>query len=364
MASLKFENLTKEFDGLVAVNNLNLSIKNGEFYVLLGPTGAGKTTSLRCLAGLDKNHQGQIYIGDENVSSWSPALRNVAMVFQQYSLYPHYTVRENLEFPLKSKIRNLTTDEIKKRVSFVAETLRITQLLDRKTDKLSGGEMQRVSIGRAIVRQPKAFLMDEPLSSLDAKLREALRLELKRLQKELDATLLYVTHDQVEAMSMADRIGIIQDGKLIQSSIPHEVYNQPKNVFVASFIGSPKINLFNASIDDGNLVIEGASSPIALEPETQEKLKNAKRELIVGIRPEDIFITRESTPSSIPTEVFLVENMGMENLVNFYIDQYHFKASVDSGFEVARKDKVFFRFDQSKLHFFDKETEENLIQPS
>ncbi|MBF0278162.1 MAG: ABC transporter ATP-binding protein [SAR324 cluster bacterium] len=361
MASITFENLTKKYDDLTAVNDLNLSVNDGEFYVMLGPTGAGKTTSLRCLSGLDKDYQGSVYIGNSNVTDWSPAHRDVAMVFQQYSLYPHLTVRENLEFPLKSKIRMVPQDEIERRVNYAAATLKIVDLLDRKTDKLSGGEMQRVSIGRAIVRKPKVFLMDEPLSSLDAKLREALRIELKRLQKELGATLIYVTHDQVEAMSMADRVGIIKEGQLIQSDTPHKVYNEPKNTFVAGFVGSPKINFFDGIVENGRLTIKGSPHQFQLESEILEKIRGITGELIIGVRPEDIFLTHEAQEGACEAKVYVIEHMGMENLISFHIDPYHFKAATDSAFEVNANDKIYFRFAQEKLHFFDKNSEENLV---
>ncbi len=361
MASIRFENVTKEFDGLVAVDNLNLSIKDGEFYVLLGPTGAGKTTSLRCLSGLDRGHEGKIFIDDVEVSDWAPANRDTAMVFQQYSLYPHYTVRQNLEFPLKSKIRKLSTEEIEKRVRYAAETLRISPLLDRKTDKLSGGEMQRVSIGRAIVRQPKAFLMDEPLSSLDAKLRESLRVELKRLQKELGATLLFVTHDQVEAMSMADRIGVIKDGQLLQSDSPYEVYNHPTSVYVARFVGSPKINLFDGIIENNNLGFKGTSDGFSLEEDLLKGLNGITGEVIVGIRPEDVMVTRETSDNTCASKVYLVEHMGMENLVSFHVGDYYFKSAVDSAFVADVKEDIHFSFAQDKLHFFDSKTGKNLL---
>jgi multiple sugar transport system ATP-binding protein len=362
VASIRFENVTKEFDGLVAVDNLNLSIKDGEFYILLGPTGAGKTTSLRCLSGLDRKHDGKIFIDETEVSDWAPANRDTAMVFQQYSLYPHYTVRQNLEFPLKSKIRKLSKAEIEQRVNYAAETLKIGPLLERKTDKLSGGEMQRVSIGRAIVRQPKAFLMDEPLSSLDAKLRESLRVELKRLQKELGATLLFVTHDQVEAMSMADRIGVIKEGRLLQSDTPFEVYNHPTSVYVARFVGSPKINLFDGIIEGGGLLIKGSEERIQLEESLLAKLDGVTGDVIVGIRPEDVVVTPDATDNSGVAKVYVVEQMGMENLVSFRVDQFLFKASVDSAFEPAVHDKIHFSFIQDKLHFFEKKTEKNLIK--
>ena len=227
MAHIELKGITKTFGNHTALKNLNIDIADGEFFVLLGQTGAGKTTTLRLIAGLEKPTAGQIFIDGQDVADWGAAERDVALVLQQYSLYPRYTVRENLEFPLKSRIRRVEPAEIKERVDRVAKTLRIEHLLDRKTDRLSGGEMQRVSIGRAIVRKPRVFLMDEPLSALDAKLREALRTELKNLQMNLGATFLFVTHDQIEAMSMGDKIGVLNNGQLVQTGTPQEIYQKP-----------------------------------------------------------------------------------------------------------------------------------------
>jgi multiple sugar transport system ATP-binding protein len=243
MADVQLHGVTKRFGDLTAVSDLSLAISDGEFVVLLGPTGAGKTTTLRLVAGLEKPESGAISIAGHDVTRTPPAGRDVAFVFQQYSLYPHLTVYDNLAFPLRSPLRRTPEAEIKRKVSEVAELLRITPKLGNRATKLSGGEMQRVAIGRALVRQPAVYLMDEPLSSLDAKLRAELRLELKRIQQDLGATILYVTHDQIEAMTMATRIGVIEQGCLVQVASPREIYENPANIYVAARLGQPGINL-------------------------------------------------------------------------------------------------------------------------
>src|SRR5690242_7678119 len=282
MARIELRNITKKFKRHAALSDLSLDVGDGEFFVLLGPTGAGKTTSLRLIAGLDAPNSGSILIDGEDVGQWSAAERDVALVFQYYSLYPHYTVRENLEFPLKSRRRRLSAEEVASRVARAAQTLRIEHLLERKTDRLSGGEMQRVSIGRAIVRDPRAFLMDEPLSNLDAKLREALRAELKDLQMKLRGTFLFVTHDQIEAMSMGDKVGVLNEGKIVQVGTPNEIYNRPKNTFVASFVGSPTMNLIPAEMSARWLV--AMSGRLQLPASGQ----NGQGTVTIGIRSEDI----------------------------------------------------------------------------
>ena len=243
MAEVTLQNIAKSFGESKAVHNLTLTIRDGEFVVLLGPTGAGKTTTLRLIAGLERPDKGRVTIGGQDMVGAAPAGRDVAFVFQQYSLYPHLTVYENLAFPLRSPARRLSTDEIDRRVRDVAKMVRIDHKLENRSTRLSGGEMQRVAIGRALVRKPAIYLMDEPLSSLDAKLRAELRLELKRIQNELGSTLLYFTHDQIEAMTMADRIGILKDGELVQLGTPREIYSNPVNLHVAARLGQPHINL-------------------------------------------------------------------------------------------------------------------------
>ncbi|MEL6503741.1 MAG: ABC transporter ATP-binding protein [Pseudomonadota bacterium] len=243
MAEVTLKNLSKSFGDDVAVEDISMTVPDGAFVVLLGPTGAGKTTTLRLISGLEKPDRGEVWIGGRNVQGETPAQRDVAMVFQQYSLYPHLTVRDNLAFPLKSPILDFSKPEIERKVAEVAEVLQISHKLDNKATALSGGEMQRVSIGRALVRDPAIYLMDEPLSSLDAKLRTDLRVELKRIQASLGATLLYVTHDQIEAMTMATHVGVLDHGRLVQFGSPREIYENPNSLYVASRLGQPRINI-------------------------------------------------------------------------------------------------------------------------
>ncbi len=251
MAEVVLQNLSKSFGSDVGIENVSMDIEDGAFVVLLGPTGAGKTTTLRLISGLDAPDRGEVWIGGRNVAGETPAQRDVAMVFQQYSLYPHLTVRDNLAFPLKSPILNTPPDEIARKVAEVADVLQISHKLDNKATALSGGEMQRVSIGRALVRDPAIYLMDEPLSSLDAKLRTDLRVELKRIHANLGATLLYVTHDQIEAMTMATHIGVLDEGHLVQFGTPREIYENPSSVYVASRLGQPRINILPADLFGG-----------------------------------------------------------------------------------------------------------------
>ena len=264
MAEVILENVTKRFGGTVALDDVSLRVPDGSFVVLLGPTGAGKTTTLRMVSGLDAPDSGEVHIGGRAMSGLSPAERNVAMVFQQYSLYPHLTVRQNLEFPLKSPLLKTPQAEIDRKVKEVAEVLQIAHKLDNKATALSGGEMQRVSIGRALVRNPQVFLMDEPLSSLDAKLRADLRIELKRIQAKSGATLIYVTHDQIEAMTMATHVGVLHEGRLVQFGSPREIYEQPVSVYAATRLGQPRINVLPAELFAG--APSGAKN-IGLRPE-------------------------------------------------------------------------------------------------
>ncbi|WP_417310521.1 ABC transporter ATP-binding protein [Devosia sp.] len=352
MARIRFENVSKSFGNVAAVKDLDLDIADGEFFVLLGPTGAGKTTILRMIAGLEKPTTGTLHINDAEVNEWGPAERDVALVLQQYSLYPRLTVRDNLAFPLRSRIRRMSESDIEQRIDYAAKTLRIGHLLDRKTDKLSGGEMQRVSIGRAIVREPQVFLMDEPLSALDAKLREALRTELKDLQMRLSGTFIFVTHDQVEAMTMGDRIGILNHGRLVQVGTPQEVYSNPRDTFVASFVGSPAINLLRGN-RSGNLAV--------VAPKTFELPLGAATAgtgpVTFGIRPEDVEVA-----SGAPVEgrVHDVENHGIEKVVTLRVGDNFLRANVPARVEVKVEDALRFGWNPDKVILFDADTGLNL----
>jgi len=353
MARIRLENITKSFGPHVAVDKLDLDVADGEFFVLLGPTGAGKTTTLRMIAGLEKPTEGAIHINQVNVNDWGPAERDVALVLQQYSLYPRLTVRDNLAFPLRSRIRKLSEADIDKRIDYASKTLRITHLLERKTDRLSGGEMQRVSIGRAIVREPQVFLMDEPLSALDAKLRESLRSELKDLQMRLGATFIFVTHDQVEAMTMGDRIAVLNKGRIVQVGTPREVYTNPRDTFVASFVGSPAINLLPGSLaGDVANVAQAFEMPI-------KRSAAVEGPVTFGIRPEDVEVT-----AGAPNEARIhdVENHGIEKIVTLRIGDNLMRAAVPARVDVKVEEAVRFSWNPDKVMLFDAKTGLNLRQ--
>ena len=349
MAHVRLDNISKKFGSRNALAGLDLDIASGEFFVLLGPTGAGKTSTLRLIAGLDHPTSGGIAIDGKDVRGWSAAERDVALVFQYYSLYPHYTVRQNLEFPLKSKIRRLSQTEIDQRVARASKTLRIEHLLERKTDRLSGGEMQRVSIGRAIVREPKVFLMDEPLSNLDAKLREILRAELKDLQMKLGATFLYVTHDQVEAMSMGDKVGVLNQGRIIQVGTPQQIYNQPRDTFVAAFVGSPTMNLHAANVVNGSAVVVPGRLEVPLAPGSPPGGRWPGA-VTLGVRSEDIVV---GPGESVDARVHGVENQGVEKVVTLRVEDCLLKATVPARMEIGIDAAVRFSFKREKLHWFD-----------
>ena len=336
MSTVVLENVNKVYDnGYHAIHDLSLDISDGEFLVLVGPSGCGKSTALRMIAGLETITDGQMRIGEKVVNDVEPKDRDIAMVFQNYALYPHMSVYDNIGFALK--LAKVPKDEIDKRVRKAAETLELTTYLDRKPGQLSGGQRQRVAMGRAIVRQPSAFLMDEPLSNLDAKLRVQMRAEIAALQRELGVTTFYVTHDQVEAMTMGDRVAVIKDGYLQQVDSPQNLYDRPANIFVAAFIGSPSMNLFEGQLsfqgDSGAIKI--GSQTLTLAPESlaaRPALRNYDgKRLVIGIRPEDFedvkFAGDVREGATLKSEVQLIEALGSEIMVHFSLDA----PTVDSG---------------------------------
>lgn len=355
MAHIQLKNVTKTFGSHNALRKLNLDIADGEFFVLLGETGAGKTTTLRIIAGLEKPTEGQVLIDGVDVADWGAAERDVALVLQQYSLYPRYTVRQNLEFPLKSKLRRVPDAEIAERVSRVAKTLRIEHLLERKTDRLSGGEMQRVSIGRAIVRKPRVFLMDEPLSALDAKLREALRTELKNIQMNLGQTFLFVTHDQIEAMSMGDKIGVLNHGHLVQTGTPAEIYNNPKNTFVARAVGSPPMNLLHGKLVSGRAVMIPMSFELPYGGAAGAETDG--RPLTFGIRPEDI-VVEQGAP--VEARVHDVENHGVEKILTLRVGDATLHATVPAQVHLKPDETVALSWNPNKVILFDQHSGNSL----
>lgn len=343
MSQVTLEGISKRFPGVQALEEVGFTIQDGEFFVLLGPTGAGKTTTLRIISGLEKQDAGRVLFDDVPVEAESPAERDVAFVFQQYSLYPTMSVFDNLAFPLRSPMRNLQEGEIKQRVEEAATKLRIHHLLARKTAHLSGGEMQRVSIGRAIVRQPRIYLMDEPLSNLDAKLREALRVELQHLQKTQSSTTLYVTHDQIEALTMADRIAVMDQGRIIQIGSPDDIYDRPATTFVARLVGSPRINLIAARPDDGRLEVpqSGLHLPLPHAP--------LPAQVTVGIRPEDIV---PSAAGPFIGELVLTEPLGVETVLHLRCGQVNLLGLVPGLSDLRIGDEVRFEVALDRLHFF------------
>lgn len=359
MAEVRVENLTKRFDDVVAVRDLSLTVNDGEFVVFLGPSGCGKTTTLRCIAGLEIPDSGEIRIGNDAVTKLPPAMRDIAFVFQQYALYPHLTVFDNLAFPLRAT--RTPKDVIARRVQEVARILHIEHLLDRRPGKISGGEMQRVAIGRAMVRQPKVFLMDEPLTNLDAKLRMEMRAELKRLQADQQATTVYVTHDQVEAMSMGDRVAVINGGRLLQYGTPGEVYDHPRDMFVAGFIGSPAMNMVPCRVENGQISLVGGQALSLSGAPARFKDVPWGTDLVLGARPEDVALSTEPAVEFLECEVYVVEPLGSENIIDVRLGGHLLKARTPPTFAVKPGQRIFARVDLERAHVFDPVTEEALF---
>lgn len=365
MAKVIVKNLTKKFDDVVAVNNMNSTVEDREFAVLVGPSGCGKTTMLRMVAGLEEVTEGEIYIGDRLVNGVAPKDRDIAMVFQNYALYPHFNVYDNMAFGLR--LRRVPKLEIDKMVHATAKILKIEDLLKRKPKQLSGGQRQRVALGRAIVRNPKVFLMDEPLSNLDAKLRVQMRTEIAKLHERLKATIIYVTHDQTEAMTMADKIIIMKDGIVQQTGKPQEVYDYPNNMFVAGFIGSPAMNFLDATITD-RITLKGGIFELNTTDKVRKVIKDNNligKEIVIGIRPEDLedsdFVQNIPANSTITSNVEVTEPMGSEIYVYVDIEGVLITARVNPRSKYDSGDKATLYVDIDKIHLFDKGTEKSYI---
>lgn len=364
MAHIVFEQVTKQYEnGFVAVKDLNLDISEDEFLVLVGPSGCGKTTSLRMLAGLETISRGNIFIDGKRVNEMSPRERDIAMVFQSYALYPHMSVFENMAFSLQ--LQGIPKDDIQKRVHAAATQLGIEELLDRKPKQLSGGQRQRVAVGRAIVRDPAAFLMDEPLSNLDAKLRVQARAELSKLHKKLGTTFIYVTHDQVEAMTMGSRIAVMNQGILQQVDTPQNLYEHPNNVFVAGFMGSPAMNFFDATLkpEGAALFIEAGALRVPVPSEQRSRYQSyIGTPLTFGIRPENIYNPEYAPPGINPYDieatVSVVEMMGHEIIVYLTLtDGHEFLARVDPRSRFTPGETVRVSLDMNRFHLFDQASE-------
>ena len=361
-------NLQITEEGVVAVQQFSLDIADREFVVLVGPSGCGKSTTLRMIAGLEEITDGELYIGDKLMNDVAPKDRNIAMVFQNYALYPHMTVYENMAFSLK--LKKCSKEEIDKRVREAAHILNITEYLDRKPKALSGGQRQRVAIGRAIVRNPAVFLMDEPLSNLDAKLRVQMRIEIQKLHQRLQATIIYVTHDQTEAMTLGTRIVVLKDGVIQQVDTPQNLYDKPNNVFVAGFIGSPQMNLLDAKVvqSGSDVVLMFGSNSIKLPEAKAKTLVDAgyvDKTVIMGIRPEDLYDTEmfisTSPDSVIDVDIKVYELLGAEVFLYFDIDNVSCTARVNPRTTARPGDTIKLALDMTKLHIFDKETEQVVL---
>ena len=367
MARVLVQNLNKIYDNNVhAVKDVSFEAEDKEFLVLVGPSGCGKSTILRMIAGLEEITSGNIWIGDKLVNDVPPKDRDIAMVFQNYALYPHMTVFDNMAFALK--LRGEDKQIIKKKVQHAAELLGIQDLLKRKPGQLSGGQRQRVALGRAIVRNPKVFLFDEPLSNLDAKLRVAMRSEIVKLHKQLANTMIYVTHDQVEAMTMANRIAVMKDGIIQQIDTPLNIYNHPANIFVAGFIGSPAINMVEGIVesDNSNLLFSCEGFKVQIYPEHQKLLTSyVNKPIIMGIRPEDIYDARYDSmaefPQQIETICDLVEPLGSEYLVVLATPHHNFIARLEPKELPKMNEKLIISLNMFKAHYFDPETEQCLV---
>ncbi|MBW2057526.1 MAG: ABC transporter ATP-binding protein [Deltaproteobacteria bacterium] len=367
MAKVTIKNVWKKYGKVEAVKDLNLECQDKEFVCLLGPSGCGKSSTLRMVAGLEEITSGDIFIDDIRINAIHPSQRDIAMVFETYALYPHKTVFGNMAYPLR--IRKMPMSEIQSRVSRAAEILEIVDLLDRYPRQLSGGQKQRVAIGRAIVRNPKVFLMDEPISHLDAKLRTHMRGELKHLQKELNQTFIYVTHDQLEAMSMADRIAVMNFGVLQQYDVPEKIFHHPVNQFVAGFVGDPPMNFIRCVLVSGNgwkLKHEAFELPLADSVKKRIQAKGVEfsgtLEVTLGVRPESILVRKERRKQEgIQGEIYITEPLGSDVIIDVLVGGERLKIKTDPGVAVDRGDTIFMEIPPGKMHLFDAKTTESLM---
>jgi len=355
---IELKNLSKKFGAVSAISRINLDIKNGEFVALLGPSGCGKTTTLLLVAGIYKPTEGDIFFDETRVNSFPPKDRDIGMVFQSYALYPHMTVFQNLTYPLRLKKR--PKEEMKREAQYVGEMLGIEELLERKPGQLSGGQQQRVALGRALIKKPNLLLFDEPLSNLDARLRISMRGEIKKLQKDLGITSVYVTHDQIEALTMADRIAVINGGVLQAYTDPEDLHDRPKTLFVAEFIGNPPMNLFDVEIQSEGAKLFaslGEGVKIAI-PDSRKPEKTVKGRVRMGIRPQDI---HPDAKEGIETEVFLVEPMGRDDLIVCRVGEMDINFLVDPIMRLKMGDSIKVKFDMEKSQYFDTETKLSLL---
>ena len=353
---IELENLTKRWGNVVGADSISLDIEDGEFVAFLGPSGCGKTTTLLMTAGIYKPTEGYIHFDDRVVNQVAPKDRNIGMVFQSYALYPHMTVFQNISYPLK--LKKTPKDEMEKHAQRAADMMGIGHLMDRKPAQLSGGQQQRVALGRALVKEPDLLLFDEPLSNLDARLRLSMRGEIKRLQIELGITSIYVTHDQVEAMTMADRVAVMKDGKLQAFAPPDELYDKPRTLFVAGFVGNPPMNFINVEVsrENGDYLARGDGIELTIQPEQGEKVVG-KGKVIMGIRPEDVAVSEDG----IHGEIYVVEPLGRDDLIDVRVGDAEVRVLADPDLGLKMGEVITLSFNADKLQFFDPKTEQSFL---
>lgn len=370
MGKLELRNVTKRFGDVVAVNDISFELDDGDLLVLVGPSGCGKSTTLRMIAGLETPTEGQVLIGDEDVTNITPKHRNIAMVYQDLALYPHKTVRENIKFPLE--MRGDHEGDKEQKVQEIADILEIGDMLDRYPSELSGGQQQRVALGRAIIRDPSVFLMDEPLSSLDAKLRTTMRSEILQIQQRLDETMVYVTHDQEIGMTLGDKIAVMNEGELQQLAEPKAIYNEPANEFVADFVGSPDMNIFDADVQQSRGTIEYTTEGFTLQNSisTDNGLgqKIDTHIIRLGIRPQDIHLPNNITweydeGQSFTADLTLIEDVGAVSNLHVEVNGVEMIAQINGMTDLEAGDSITLVVDMDKLHFFDKQTGERITEP-